>query len=218
MRTYKVLISIFTMFIIFLISFNNSHAKNGSEIFEEIIKCTNSHIEEYEMCVEIKSNNEDVFKDILNYIYKCRFIQTRNKTNINIYEFKKNNMYLYIESIKNGNNSIVKIKIKEKGRDKEILNIKKDIKDILYKKNINATYCECVKAKTENSIEDINKMVLDLINKNGFKNIETVKIYNGYSTVASTGNLKDTNFNCAVCKYSSGNYILIGIPQINISY
>jgi hypothetical protein len=80
----------------------------------------------------------------------------------------------------------------------------------------------------DESIEDIyevNEKIIKLLESHSTKNIETVNINNGLSTVAYTKNYdamvnnnKLIDFNYAVCNYSSGSYIIIGTPEIIITY
>ena len=74
-------------------------------------------------------------------------------------------------------------------------------------------------------IHEVNNKVIQLLKKHNSVNINTIDINNGCSTVAYTGTSeymldqgKKMDLNYAICKYSSGNYVVIGTPIIVTPY
>jgi len=74
-------------------------------------------------------------------------------------------------------------------------------------------------------IECINNNICRILRRVGALNIKSLKLYNGYSTTAYTKIFRrekidnhwiDVNF--AVCNYNSGIYLIIGAPEIFVSY
>lgn len=77
----------------------------------------------------------------------------------------------------------------------------------------------------ENDLERYKNMTLIELSKQGFKNIETVSLREGYSGTAKRNlffsnevgeKINDLNF--ALCRYDSGNYLVLGTPVITALY
>jgi Tfp pilus assembly protein FimT len=104
--------------------------------------------------------------------------------------------------------------------------MKDRLEKIISDYKVNAKYFQYLKAKLpNNNIKYDNNKVLELLKGYDSTNINTVKLENGYSTTAytkmynsmeSNGQLIDLNY--ALSKYSSGSYIIIGTPEINVTY
>lgn len=205
------------------------HVQNNSDLFNQIIQKTNSNVEEYGLttCFETKENGRQL---CLNILKKLRFNDSKynvtNSNNIFCIEFSKNSTSGYIESIRNNNSNVITLQIRQKGSKNNIAGLEDNIRNVLNPYTSNQRYFQYVKAKTnEQNIEIINNNIVKLLKEKGTVNINTVSINNGYSTTAytneylpicSNNNLVDLNY--AVCKYSSGNYIIIGTPEILITY
>ena len=104
--------------------------------------------------------------------------------------------------------------------------MEKKVRLAIKDKNVKVKFFKYVKAKLEeHDLTNINEKLLKEIKSEGACNVDTIPISNGYSTVANTnkfdpeisdGKLIDLNY--VLCNYSSGNYILIGTPEIIASY
>lgn len=78
---------------------------------------------------------------------------------------------------------------------------------------------------SNNDLKRYNNMTLIELSKLGFKNIETVSLRGGYSGTAKRNlfffnevgeKINDLNF--ALCRYDSGNYLVLGTPVITALY
>ncbi|NMM61539.1 hypothetical protein HBE96_02280 [Clostridium sp. P21] len=231
MKKKKVMILIVFLIIgvIFLFS-DFSLASNNSDLFNDILKETNSRTVECGITASFitDENGEKVCNDILK---KMGYFDTRYKSmlkNEKIYciEFGKNNVNGYIETMKYENHNIITINLLEKSNSNLLSNMKSDVQKCIGGKNITIKYFQYLKAQVcNNNIDAINKEVLKILRNHGASNINTVALKNGYSTTAYTGiynaiqiNGKLMDFNYAVCKYQSGNYIILGTPEILTTY
>jgi hypothetical protein len=77
----------------------------------------------------------------------------------------------------------------------------------------------------ENNLSLVNDKINKILKNSGAKNIDTVEINKGFSTVAYTKRYETVknngllmDFNYAVTSYNSGNYIIIGTPTIKETY
>lgn len=131
----------------------------------------------------------------------------------------------YIQCVKNNRNQIIEIELKCNSKSKLDL-VKGVIKNKLENSNVKTKYFSYIKSKLANG--DVNNLfdqVLKLLKDSGAKNIESVKLDNGYSITAFTnhgdsienmGKLIDINI--AISSYKSGMYLIIGTPEIMTAY
>jgi hypothetical protein len=141
-------------------------------------------------------------------------------------EFGKDNLKGYIETIHYENHNIVTINLVKKDDKNSLKELKDKLEQCLNNKKVNVKYFMYLKSKMkDDNIQYANKNIVKLLKYYGAVNINTVSLQNGYSTTAYTkryepieSNGKKMDFNYAVCKYSSGNYIIIGTPEIIVTY
>ncbi|WP_434297186.1 YwmB family TATA-box binding protein [Clostridium sporogenes] len=225
------IILLFSIIAVLFIPKNYSKAKDKDELFFEIVDKTDSNIVEVgsNVTFSTKSQNEKIAKEICSYL---RLDKDFNKKSLN-----KNgnyNIYFYNKemsgniSIKQYNDeNIVMIDFKSSTLNKSFINLKNNLKSYLSIKNKKDYIFQYLKA--ENNSKNLKKLNDDInliLNKNDAKNIETIKIDNGYSTTAYTKRYtpikvcgKKIDFNYAVCKYNSEKtYLILGTPQINLTY
>ncbi|MBU3188999.1 YwmB family TATA-box binding protein [Clostridium bowmanii] len=232
------LLCIVLCLIILQINVRLSNAKDGVNLFDEILIQTKSKTVEYGLKATFK-NHENPKEVCNNLIDELELNNSEIKLNIvendNSYciDFLGENIKGYIESLKYNNEEVVTINISKIGSENGLQSLKNKVSNCIGYRDGNIKYFQYLKAKipysaTNSGVEDINAVnekILKILKSHGTENIETVKINNGLSTVAYTkrydeklNNNKLTDFNYAVCNYSSGNYIIIGTPEIIITY
>lgn len=207
-----------------------SLTKGNSDIFDDILKRTHSDTVEYGITAEFTTdeNREDICNDILKGLdfYDGWSTNTLNNPQAYCVEFRKNNVNGYIETMHYENHSIVTINIVKKDNKNSLEELKSKLQQCLGDRKVNVKYFMYLKAKVPNDdINLTNKDILKILREHGATNINTISLQNGYSTTAYTKRYDSTesngekiDFNYAVCKYSSGSYIIIGTPELIITY
>lgn len=201
-----------------------------TDLFEEIINKTESNVMEYGVSASFITGDidqktlEDTLK-IMGY-YNPSTMSITIKGNVHSIDFKKGDTYGYIESVKEDKATYTTLYIKEKNIINNINILKNNVENALKKKYKNVKYFLYLKSELKQSdLTEVNNQIKTILKNNGAKVIDTVKINNGFSTVAYTkkyqaiknnGYLID--FNYAVTSYNSGNYIIIGTPIIKETY
>ncbi len=220
---------IFALGIIFLFC-DYSLANKNSDLFDDILKNTNSKTVEYGITAVFTTdeNGEKLCEDILK---KLGFSHKNGESvlkNEKIYciEFGKNNVNGYIETMKYENHNVITINMVEKDGKNGLKEMKNKLQKCTEDKSVTVKYFDYLKSKiSDDNIDGTNNKVLKTLKSRGASNINASKLENGYSVTAYTGkydviqsNGKLIDFNYAVCKYSSGNYIILGTPEIIVSY
>jgi hypothetical protein len=204
-------------------------AQRNIDLFNEIIENTDSQILEYGVRVSlgINEDGEEYCLDIL------RKLQVGN-ANINVVkqekiycvEFSNKELKGYIESSSYDNHNVVIMNITQINSENKLSELKDKIKSALGETDKEAKYFQYLKAKVNNNDKfKVNEDIKNILKEYKAVNIDTVKIENGYSTVAYTkkysamkNNGKWMDFNYAVCSYDSGDYIILGTPIIITTY
>ncbi|SKA81237.1 TATA-box binding [Clostridium sp. USBA 49] len=208
---------------------NLSFAKKNINFFNEILTKVNGSVEEYgiKTVVNTKEDSENYCNKILKSLnLKDVITNITKESNIYCIEFRNNNIYGYIESTKGDSYNTVTLNIIKKGSTNGINSLEKLVDNALGENYNKAKYFQYIKAQIPSKdIYKTNKDIEVLLKDNGVKNIDTVKIENGYTSTAYTGkypviknNGKYIDFNYALCSYTSGNYIIIGTPIIIETY
>jgi len=215
-----------------------SNAQEKLNLFDEILFQTKSKTVEYGLKTCFKTYDEQ--KKVCNYLVKVLELNNKetklnSSENENTYciEFSGKNVEGYIEAVKNENVNDITVNISKVGNSNGLLALKNKVSAGIGNKGENIKYFQYLKAKigeeTANSkvdsIYNINKKVIKILKFYETKNIETVIINNGVSTIGYTKEYDDMvinnkliDFNYAVCDYSSGRYIIIGTPEIITTY
>lgn len=231
-KNMKILTKITMIIIIFLgILYLNSYfpqAKENTNLFNDIINCAEGNVVEYGLktSFETKDDGEKTCLSILKDLDNKFDIQVSKENNIYSVDFENDVTNGYIESVAEGKHNTITINISKKDSANNLLQLKNRVEAIIEKRNVNHKYFEYVKAKISDSdLLGVNSKVTDLLKNNNCKNIQTISINNGYSTTAYTRQFENKLFeygnsdlNYAVCKYTSGNYIIIGTPIIIETY
>ena len=224
--------------IILQINVRLSNAREEGNLFDEILSQAKSETVEYGLKTCFKTEEEP--KEVCNYListlgFNSEEIKLNSSENENFYciEFSGKDVQGYIESQEYKNENIVKINISKLGNENGLVLLKDKVRDAIGYKGTDIKYFQYLKAKIENAdqnpimvnISIINQSIIKVLKSHGSRNIDTVSINNGLSTVAYTQkydeiiiNNKLIDFNYAVCNYSSGMYIIIGTPEIITSY
>lgn len=218
------------VFILFLLFRNCCYATNKQDLFNKIKIETNSTLVETGCTINFSTsfNDKRIIKDIKECITLCNIYDIKLQCKGHYYYITmcngeiRGSIYINKESSDN----LVEIKIISSKDSSNFKNIKNNLEK--YIKNIDndqVIYEYCKLKTSDKSISKINKDILNILKNCKAKNIETVKLNSGYSTICYTGNYnsiisngKIIDFNYSVCRYNSGNYIIIGTPQINVTY
>ncbi|WP_264848660.1 YwmB family TATA-box binding protein [Clostridium omnivorum] len=222
---------LFMVIINFLFVNGNAYPQdNNIDSFQSILIETNCEIEEFgiKTSFETDGTNEEICVDLLKKLgfYEKASINAIKGNEMYCLEFNKDDTNGYIESINFDNHNVVTVNISKKNSANGLKELKEKIENATDNKAKNQKLFQYIKAKLPNSdISSVNSDVVRLLRKEKAENIATVKISNGYSTVAYTKNYKPMkndgklmDFNFAVCRYSSGNYLIMGTPVIITNY
>ncbi|WP_027623681.1 YwmB family TATA-box binding protein [Clostridium lundense] len=222
-----ILVIVFLSGTLFLFAGNSKTVKN-EDVFNCILKDTNGKVVEYGLTTNFysKEDGNKVCKEILKKLKVSQDHYRNTIKNGKIYciEFKDNNLEGYVQSTKYDNYNVVTINVKEKNKINELNRLEEQFTEIINNKDIK--FFKYVKAQIDGEdLQKTNKKIIALLKNARGENIETIKLDKGYSTTAYTKkynpinvNGKPIDFNYALCRYHSGNYIIMGTPEILISY
>ncbi|MBC2579844.1 YwmB family TATA-box binding protein [Clostridium sp. DJ247] len=230
MRKNMITITILLILCLLFLLGDPSRAEKKGDLFNEILRKTNSSTVEYGI-KEVFTTDSDKEKIVDNFIRGLGLYDGWNSTvlkNNKVYcvEFGKNYINGYIEIIQYENHNVVTINITKKDNDNNLNELKDMLKQCIPEIKTNDMIFLYLKAKLlEDDINLYNNEVLEILKNYRASNINTIKLENGYSTTAYTrqynamqNNGKPMDFNYAVCRYSSGSYIIIGTPEISVTY
>lgn len=170
--------------------------------------------------VQIKDLNvRDKDKNVKNKI-------TINNNNVYCREFENGYIYGYIESRKDGDVNRISIFIRKLSKKNSLNDLQRQINISINKNANNINYYKYIKAKvSKDSVKITQNKIENYLKDIGSKNISTVKVNTGFSSVAYTNkytpisdNGKLIDFNYAVIKSYDGVYIILGTPIIDITY
>ena len=201
-----------------------------TELMDEIINKTGSIVVEYGVRASYVTNNLEIntLKDTLKTLgyYDSDSMDISVKEGIYTIDFIKGNTYGFIESANDNNQSYITIDVKEESTINNINILKQNIEGAIDKKHRNVKYYLHLKSKIkENNLSKVNNEIKKVLKGRGARDMDTVEINKGFSTVAYTNkyetiknNGRLIDFNYAVKSYNSGNYIIIGTPTIKETY
>ncbi len=227
----KVVILLILCFLLVVIYNDKSKASGNIDLIDQIIKTSNSRVVENGIKVEYISyeNGEDQWKRVLNNLSleNLEIKSTTSNDEFFYLEFESKDITGYIESRKlnNKNNKIV-LNISEKININDLKNLNNRVKIAIGNNNKESKNYQYVKAElSNNNLYEMNSKLTKELKASGATNIESLSINGGQFTVANTyryrptisnGKLVDLSY--ALCNYSSGNYIIVGTPEIITSY
>ncbi|WP_079422632.1 hypothetical protein [Clostridium oryzae] len=137
----------------------------------------------------------------------------------------QDNIHASIKIVR-GKDTKVFISLSEEGKQQLISKIEKKLDNFVEVKNFNSNSYKYVKVKCmESSMINCEKAIEKTIRNDNGNNIDRIRISNGYSITALIGKGpvkkigdKLINLNCAICRYNTGTYLVIGSPIISITY
>lgn len=199
-------------------------------LFDDIVTEINGEACECGLTANFVSNGEE--ESICKNIYGKLQIDGSPKLNITkkkdtyCIEFDNGKLKGYIEDMRDEKNNFVTISISENIKKNNLTSLNERVSNAIEKKRSEVKYFQYLKAKLPmNDLKKVNNEIINLLKKKEASNIDTLPINGGYSTVAYTKryeirreNDKWEDFNYALCNYNSGNYIIIGTPEIITSY
>jgi hypothetical protein len=201
-----------------------------TDLLDEIINKTGSNVVEYGVSSSYITNDMEIqaLKDTLRTLgyYDSHNIKISENADIYTIDFIKGNVSGFIQATNENNQIYVTIDVREKSTVNNINMLKKNIENAVDKKYKNVKYYFYLKSKVkENNLSLVNDKINKILKNSGAKNIDTVEINKGFSTVAYTKRYETVknngllmDFNYAVTSYNSGNYIIIGTPTIKETY
>lgn len=229
MKTKAFILLIFMMVSLGDFNSNLYLASKKPDFFREIVSLTEGKVVEY----GVKANFL-ISEDGENYCLELFKKLNIENADINVVkddkfysvEFNNNEFKGYIESTSYDNHNVVTLNIVQYDNEYRLLELKNRVSIAVGKDEKEVKYFDYLKAQVnKDSTEKVNSDIAELLKNNNASNIDTIKIDNGYSTVAYTkkypvmknnGKLMDLNY--AVCSYSSGDYVIIGTPVIITTY
>ncbi|WP_125153358.1 YwmB family TATA-box binding protein [Clostridium rectalis] len=225
-RNYLLLVLLFIISLLYF-TLNKPDTEVSYNLFNNILKKTESKVVEYGIIASSKdfSEGEVTCNNLFNQLHisnKYKKISKNDK--IYCLDFESDKINGYIKSTKYEGYNIITLKIIEKNNENKLEELELKTQEVLKNKDLKISKYLKSEIK-DNNLEKTNKKIVKILENNSVANIDTVKINNGYSTTAYTGKFhsfgsknKLIDFNFAVCSYSSGSYILMGTPEIFISY
>lgn len=237
-RKIIALLCIMLCLVILQINVRLSNAQEQVNLFDQILLQTKSKTVEYGL--KTCFNTQEDAKEVCNYLIQSlglnnSEIKLNNYENKDSYsiEFSSENVQGYIEALKYNDEDVITININKIGNKNGLEALKDEVSRNIGYRGENIKYFQYLKAKMLESsanvgnedIYGVNERIIKILKSYGTKNIETVSINNGLSTIAYTqkygeklNNNKLVDFNYAICNYSSGRYIIIGTPEIITTY
>jgi len=239
------LLCIVLSFIILQINVKLTSAQEKVNLFDAILLQTKAKIVEYGLKTTFTTTEDS--EQVCNYLIESlelnsKEIKLNSSEDENSYciEFSGVNIQGYIEGLKYSNKALkhdnennITINISKIGKENGLVSLKNKVRDSIGNRGKDIKYFQYIKARIGDisakagieNIYGVNDGIIKLLNLRGAENIETVNLNNGLSTIAYTKkydekvtNNKLIDFNYAICNYSSGRYIIIGTPEIIITY
>lgn len=226
---------ILIIFMVTIISSNCgiSYGFNNVEMFKQLQEIDELSIEEFAVqgSFYVNDQEKDITSSIINNVEKEIGKVTLDEKEVNHFkvEFEEGSCdgWIKIFPYKDKNNVILNIFKKGEALNYNYVEKLKDkLEKVLSSINGRVEYSLCVRSKIlSNTMEEVKEEVLNKIILNNGKNTEVIPINNGYSIIANLNSKnkknilgKDIDFNCAIVKYSSGCYLIMGTPEITLTY
>jgi len=209
----------FLMLLMILFAFVSAQVKQD-QLFDKIVKLAQGNIEEVgiNLSFNVDQDEKDVVEKIFSKLGFDNIDNVEKSTDHGNYSisFSGKKINGSIVNIKDTNSNSIVLNISEKSSFNNAKELKDNILKSLNLSNKNVKYSYNIKARIlSHNISNINDKLQNFLKDNGSTNINSVKISNGFSTVAYTkqfdsinngGNTIDLNY--AIVSYSSGNFIL----------
>lgn len=229
----KCFIGILTVLFIIVSSSSIFYGYEQRNIIEEILKSVEVSIKEYKAVGSFYTtkSKDEIYEDVLE-----KLISVSGQGEINSedkYKFQINNSdnkwlgEILILPYKDEYKVTLSISIYGENLDiDERRKLETKVRNVLSIYGSDVEYSLCLKSEiTNNTMDEVKEVIINNLSLFKSKNTDEVKINNGYSIIGNTGRYnkrailgKDIDFNCAIVKYSSGCYLIMGEPEITISY
>jgi hypothetical protein len=204
-------------------------AEKNQDIFSEILNETSANVQECSITTSFESETGDaeLCKIVLkNLGFSDGNLKLTQNKNIYCIDFSQNNYYGYIESMHYENEYVIAININDKCSKNELSVLKTNVDKALKGISIENKYFLYIKSKIPNqSINIVDSKIKTILRKDQAIDVNSVNLNNGITTTAYTGLFSSIksgdalmDFNYAVCRYSSGNYLIMGSPEIIVTY
>lgn len=229
----KVLIGI--MIILFLTSNTNNifYGYESNSFIEKILNEVNVSVLEYQSTARFMTiqSEEEVYSAVIKELESVMGqveINSKDKNQFKIHD-EENQYSAKLTMLPYKENNSITLSISRYGEDlglDEKSELATKIKRVLSIFDSNVEYSLCVKSEIiNNTMDEVREIVNNNLSLFHAKNTDEVKLNNGYSIIGYTGLNnkrtilgKDIDFNCAIVKYSSGCYLIMGEPEITITY
>lgn len=174
---------------------------------------------------ELMDINEIGLKYIGVYNCSCEDIINDFKSNSVVEKIEKGKNYItligkmnninYEAGIRDDKTKEVVVELNKITDKKEIGIIKKQLEKLTNDKCKEKRYFTYIKGKINKDTDKETEKLTDVFKQHGADNIRTIPINSGYAGIADIGLFR---INYAVCRYDSGTYMVLGTPDIFITY
>ncbi|QXE19485.1 MULTISPECIES: hypothetical protein [Clostridium] len=201
-----------------------------TDMFKNILEKTNSTPVECGIMATFNTSSgkekvvDEIFKVLMRYSECNKKVWRNNK----IYCIEFNGYYAegYVEGVENENYNIITVNITRKSTQYKLQDLKSMVDRSLGDRKEKCKYFEYVKAKTQKQdVSSVNSEVKNILKCYGTSDIKTIALEEGYSSTAYTHKYEPIqsvtgliDFNYAVVKYDTGTYIIMGTPEIMVTY
>lgn len=228
---FKAVIVLILTLIILVINSSFIYVQGQVDMFEKLLSNRNIEVSEYSVTATFNSDSQGMDA--------CKEIIRKASTTLGEMEYTVNDKdefsnIIFSNEIYKGSitstpykdKSIVVITVIKKEKENKTKELKGKLSEILSHVNSRITYSQCIKGKIlNNNLDEVNNFVMNELEQSKAKNINKAKLYNGYSIICNTNlydskkvGTMDVDFHCAVVKYSSGCYLVMGTPEITLDY
>ena len=201
-----------------------------TDMFKNILEKTNSTPVENGIMATFNTHSDkekvvnEIFKVLTRYSEYNKKIWRNNK--IYCIEFNGYCAEGYVEGVENENYNIITVNIIRKCSQYKLQDLKSMVDKSLSGRKEKCKYFEYVKAKTQKQdVSSVNSEIKNILNYYGASDIKTIALEEGYSSTAYTHKYEPIqsgtgliDFNYAVVKYDTGTYIIMGTPEIMVTY
>ena len=208
------------------------YSNKNIDIYRSIIEKTESNVVEYGLKTNFIADNNGIEKctQIFNSLKQEYYSRINMKTIISSetyrIEFDSEEISGYIRYYLNDGDKNIIISVIEHKSQLDFQGLKSRIIKAIGNKKQEVEFFQYVKAKTKTADRlKSYSIVTEILKSKGASNIETIDLESSLNITALIGdsNLvkngdKWINFNCAICSYESGEYVIIGSPIIMESY
>ncbi len=228
---FKAVIVLILTLIILVINSSFIYVQGQVDMFEKLLSNSNIEVSEYSVTATFNSDSQgmDACKEIIR-----KASATLGEMEYTVNDEDKFSNIIFSNEIYKGSitstpykdKNIVVITVIKKEKENRTKELKSKLSEILSHVNSRITYSQCIKGKIlNNNLDEVNNFVMNELEQSKAKNINKAKLYNGYSIICNTNlydskkvGTMDVDFHCAVVKYSSGCYLVMGTPEITLDY